>query len=120
MIKMLYNEARELLVHGYEATHDAKGIAKAYSMSKWTVSRLVEQERKTGTVSRPADQPAWPQAAADRRRSCAYPYKYRGKAGHQRFRAQFNKLLRWLLRTMCVTGLLTQDIIDYFDGCHRL
>ena len=26
---MLHNEARELLVQGYEATHDAKGIAKS-------------------------------------------------------------------------------------------
>ena len=31
---MLHNEARELLVEGYEATHDAEGIAKAYSVSK--------------------------------------------------------------------------------------
>ena len=35
---MLHNEARELLVQGYEAAHDAKGIAKAYSVSKWTVT----------------------------------------------------------------------------------
>ncbi len=48
---MLHNEARELLVRGYEATHDAKGIAKAYSVSKWTVYRLAEQKRKTGVVS---------------------------------------------------------------------
>lgn len=47
---MLHNEARELLVEGYEATHDAKGIAKAYSVSKWTVYRLTEQKRKTGSV----------------------------------------------------------------------
>ena len=48
---MLYNEARELLVEGYEATHDAKGIAKAYSVSKWMVYRLAEQKRKTGSVA---------------------------------------------------------------------
>ncbi len=48
---MLHNEARELLVQGYEATHDAKGIAKAYSVSKWTVYRLVAQKRKTGSVA---------------------------------------------------------------------
>ena len=48
---MLHNEARELLVRGYEATHDAEGIAKAYSVSKWTVYRLVGQKRKTGTVA---------------------------------------------------------------------
>ena len=45
---MLHNEARELLVQGYEATHDAKGIAKAYLVSQWTVYRLAEQKRKTG------------------------------------------------------------------------
>lgn len=47
---MLHNEARELLVEGYEATHDAEGIATAYSVSKWTVYRLAEQKRKTGSV----------------------------------------------------------------------
>ena len=47
---MLHNEARELLVEGYEATRDAEGIAKAYSVSKWTVYRLAEQKRKTGSV----------------------------------------------------------------------
>jgi len=48
---MLHNEARELLVKGYEATHDAEGIAKAYSVSKWTMYRLAEQKRKTGSVA---------------------------------------------------------------------
>ena len=48
---LLHNEARELLVEGYEATHDAKGIAKAYSVSKWMVYRLAEQKRKTGSVA---------------------------------------------------------------------
>ena len=47
---ILHNEARKLLVEGYEATHDAEGIAKAYSVSKWTVYRLTEQKRKTGNV----------------------------------------------------------------------
>ncbi len=31
---MLHNEARGLLAEGYERTHDAEGIAKAYSVSK--------------------------------------------------------------------------------------
>ena len=48
---MLHNEARELLVEGYEETHDAKGIAKASSVSKWMVYRLAEQKRKTGSVA---------------------------------------------------------------------
>lgn len=48
---MLHNEARELLVRGYEATHDAEGIAKAYSVSQRTVYRLVSQKRKTGSIA---------------------------------------------------------------------
>jgi hypothetical protein len=48
---MLHNEERELLVRGYEAIHDAEGIAKAYSVSKWTVYRLTEQKRKTAAWS---------------------------------------------------------------------
>ena len=48
---MLHNEAWELLVRDYEVTHDAEGIAKAYSVSKWTVCRLAEQKRKPGSVA---------------------------------------------------------------------
>ena len=48
---MLRNETRELLVQGYETTGDVEGIAKAYSVSKWTVYRLAEQKRKTGSVA---------------------------------------------------------------------
>jgi transposase len=51
MIEMLHNEARELLVAGYEKTHDVQGIADAYGVSKWTVYHLVEQKRKTGSVA---------------------------------------------------------------------
>lgn len=47
---MLHNEARKLLVEGYEATHDAEGIAKAYSVSTSTVYQLVRQKRETGSV----------------------------------------------------------------------
>ena len=48
---MLHNEARELLVRGYETTHDAEGISKAYGVSQSTVYRLVGQKRKTGSVA---------------------------------------------------------------------
>ncbi len=47
---MLYNEAQELLVAGYEKTHDALLIADAFSVSKRTVYRLVQQKRETGSV----------------------------------------------------------------------
>ena len=47
---MLHNEARELLVAGYEKTHDAQLIADAYSVSKRTVYRLAQQKRETGNV----------------------------------------------------------------------
>ena len=53
---MLHNEARELLVQGYEATHDAKGIAKAYSVSKWLSRRAIvpaESISEAGTAILP-------------------------------------------------------------------
>ena len=50
MIKMLHNEARKLLVEGYEATHNAKEIARIFHVNKYTVYHLEEQKRKTGSV----------------------------------------------------------------------
>lgn len=34
---MLHNEARKLLVEGYEATHNAETIAKIFHVNKYTV-----------------------------------------------------------------------------------
>lgn len=48
---MLHNEARELLVKGYEKSGDAKAIAAAYSVSERTVYRLAQQKRETGSVA---------------------------------------------------------------------
>ena len=48
---MLHNEARELLVKGYEKSGDAEAIAQAYSVSERTVYRLVQQKRETGSVA---------------------------------------------------------------------
>ena len=47
---MLHNEARELLVKGYEKSGDAEAIAQAYSVSERTVYRLAQQKRDTGSV----------------------------------------------------------------------
>ena len=47
---MLHNEARKLLVESYEATHDAKEIAKLFHVNKYTVYHLEELKRKTGSV----------------------------------------------------------------------
>ncbi len=47
---MLHNETRELLVKGYEKSHDAEGIAQSYSVSVRTVYRLVKQKQETGNV----------------------------------------------------------------------
>lgn len=48
---MLHNETRELLVEGYERTHNAKGIAAAYGVSERMVYRLIKQKRETGSVT---------------------------------------------------------------------
>ena len=47
---MLHNEARELLVKGYEKSGDVEAIAQAYSVSERTVYRLAQQKRETGSV----------------------------------------------------------------------
>ena len=47
---MLHNEARELLVKGYEKRGDAEAIAQAYSVIERTVYRLAQQKRETGSV----------------------------------------------------------------------
>ena len=47
---MLHNEARKLLVEGYEATHNAEAIAKIFHVNKYTVYHLEERKRKTGSV----------------------------------------------------------------------
>ena len=46
---MLHNEARKLLVEGYEATHNAEAIAKIFHVNKYTVYHLEERKRKTGS-----------------------------------------------------------------------
>ena len=50
MIELLHNEARKLLVEGYEATHNAEAIAKIFHVNKYTVYHLEERKRKTGSV----------------------------------------------------------------------
>lgn len=37
MIEMLHNEARKLLIEGYEATHNTEAIAKIFHVNKYTV-----------------------------------------------------------------------------------
>ena len=51
MKKMLHNEARELLVKGYEKSGDVEAIAQAYSVSERMVYRLAQQKRETGSVA---------------------------------------------------------------------
>ena len=50
MIEMLHNEARKLLIEGYEATHNTEAIAKIFHVNKYTVYHLEERKRKTGSV----------------------------------------------------------------------
>jgi len=47
---MLHNEARRLLVEGYERTHNAHEIAEAYGVTEREVYRLAKQQRETGSV----------------------------------------------------------------------
>lgn len=50
-MRMLHNEARELAVEAYKATHDAKAVARDFQISKWTVYHMAERKRATGSVA---------------------------------------------------------------------
>ena len=47
---MLHNEARKLLVNAFKINHNAKEIAKIFSVSRSTVYRLAKQAEQTGSV----------------------------------------------------------------------
>ncbi len=48
---MLSTEIRELMVKAYEKSHDAKEVARNFSVDKSTVYKYVRKMRKTGTVA---------------------------------------------------------------------
>ena len=50
MIHMLHNESRNLLVQAFEKSHNAKQTAQNFSVSLWTVYRLRQQMKRTGSV----------------------------------------------------------------------
>ena len=50
MINMLHNESRNLLVQAFEKNHNAKQTAEDFSVSLWTVYRLRQQMKQTGSV----------------------------------------------------------------------
>lgn len=64
---MLHNEARKLLVGGYEATHNAEAIAKIFHVNKYTVYHLEERKRKIGSVD-PANVAARSESSAEQHR----------------------------------------------------
>lgn len=47
---MLHNESRNLLVQAFEKSHNAKQTAQNFSVSLWTVYRLRQQMKRTGSV----------------------------------------------------------------------
>ena len=49
-MNMLHNESRNLLVQAFEKNHNAKQTAEDFSVSLWTVYRLRQQMKQTGSV----------------------------------------------------------------------
>ena len=47
---MLHNESRNLLAQAFEKNHNAKQTAQDFSVSLWTVYRLHQQMKQTGSV----------------------------------------------------------------------
>ena len=46
---MLHNEARKLVLEAWDKTHNAKEIAKYFSVNQSTIYRLVEERARTGS-----------------------------------------------------------------------
>ena len=46
---MLHNEARKLALEAWDKTHNAKEIAKYFSVNESTIYRLVEERARTGS-----------------------------------------------------------------------
>lgn len=46
---MLHNEARKLVLEAWDKLHNAKEIAKCFSVNESTVYRLVERRERTGS-----------------------------------------------------------------------
>ena len=49
MINMLHNEGRKLAVEAYEKSHNQKMVASNYSVSRYTIYRLMKRYRETGS-----------------------------------------------------------------------
>lgn len=64
---MLHNEARKLLVEGYEATHNAEAIAKIFHVNKYTVYHLGRAEAEN-RKRRPANVAARSESSAEQHR----------------------------------------------------
>lgn len=79
MIKMLHNEAWELLVKSCEKSGDAKGTSKACLVSERTVCRLARQKRETGSVELCTSQRG--RKPTPREEDKKHPQMYRRKAG---------------------------------------
>ena len=45
---MLHNEARKLVLEAWDKTHNAREIAKYFSVNESTVYRLIEERARTG------------------------------------------------------------------------
>ena len=46
---MLHNEARKLVLEAWDKTHNAKEIAKYFSVNESTIYRLVEERTRIGS-----------------------------------------------------------------------
>lgn len=47
---MLHNETRKLALEAYEKSHNAKEVARNYSVNECTIYRLAEKMKRTGSV----------------------------------------------------------------------
>ena len=67
---MLHNEARKLILEGYDNGISVKELAKCFSVNTCSIYRLLKRQNETGN----SDESPWKEAKIVRCRSSAHPF----------------------------------------------
>ena len=75
---MLHNEARKLILEGYDKGISVKELAKCFSVNTCSIYRLLKRQHETGN----SDESPWKEAKIVRCRSSAHPFASGETAGY--------------------------------------
>ena len=78
---MLHNEARKLILEGYDKGISAKELAKCFSVNTCSIYRLLKASERNGQLRNSNESP-WKEAKIVRCRSSAHPFASGKTAGY--------------------------------------